>query len=130
MESSKDPLSLLIADDAAAVDKQQLADLLKPFVVIDRNSKEFSFRGPFTEISGNTGKLEIILSAAKARSLFFREPDGLSPSDIIALAVMPEGSVKTSLKRLNDTHKIKKSKDGRYFLPAYRIAELVKQFNN
>ena len=39
---------------------------------------------------------------------------------------MPEGSVKTSLKRLLDSYKIKRDKEGRYFLPAHRVPDLMK----
>ncbi len=130
MTNQKDPLASLFTSDAKAIDRQKLAELLEPFVIIDEGSKEFSFHDTFNSLKTNMQKIEIILSAAKARALFFNEVDGLSPGDIITLGVMPEGSVKTSLKKLFDRHKIKKDKDGRYFIPSYRISELVKQFNN
>jgi len=130
MTNQKDPLASLFTSDAKAIDRQKLAELLKPFVVIDESSKELSFHEAFNALKGNASKIEIILAATKARALFFNEVDGLPPGDIIALGVLAEGSVKTSLKKLFDNHKIKKDKDGRYFIPAYRIPELAKQFNN
>lgn len=130
MTNQKDPLASLFTSDAKATDRKKLAELLEPFVIIDESSKEFSFRDVFNDLKSNTHKIEIVLCAVKARSLFFNEVDGLPPGDIIALSVMPEGSVKTSLKKLFDDRKIKKDKEGRYFVPAYRIPELVKQFNN
>lgn len=130
MANQKDPLASLFTSDAKAIDRQKLAELLKPFVIIDESSKEFSFHDAFNALRSNTQKIEIILAATKARALFFNEVDGLPPGGIIALSIMPEGSVKTSLKKLFDSHKIKKDDGGRYFIPAYRISELVKQFNN
>jgi predicted transcriptional regulator len=43
----------------------------------------------------------------------------------MSAGIMPEGSVKTSLKKLFDKHQIKKDKEGRYFLPAHRITDLI-----
>ncbi len=130
MINQKDPLASLFINDAKAIDRQKLAELLKPFVIIDEGSKEFGFHDAFNTLKNNMHKMEIVLCAVKARSLFFNEIDGLPPGDIIELGIMPEGSVKTSLKKLFDDRKIKKDKEGRYFIPAYRISELIKQFNN
>lgn len=130
MVNRNDPLASLFTNDAKITDREKLVKLLKPFVTIDENSREFSFHDPFNILKGNMQKVEIILAAAKARALFFNEVNGLSSGDIIALGVMADGSVKSSLKKLFDNHKIKKDKEGRYFLPAYRIPELIKQFNN
>lgn len=122
-----DPLAALISSDAKATDRKMLAELLGPYMVIDRDSKEFSFHPALHEVSANDTKVEILLAGAKARALYFGLPDGLPPGEVIASGLMPEGSVKTSLKRLFDSHKIKKDKEGRYFLPAHRIPELIKR---
>lgn len=129
MTNQKDPLAALFTSDARANDRQKLAELLRPFVTIDENSKEFIFHDSLNTLKSNTQKIEIILCAVKARSMFFNEADGLPPGDILALGTMPEGSVKTSLKKLYDDHKIKKDKEGRYFLPSYRISELIKNLS-
>lgn len=129
MSKLNDPLASLFTNDVRATDRQKLAELLRPFVVIDQNSKEFSFHEKFDALK-NSQKMEIILAAAKAKALFFNEYDGLIQKDLVELSVMAEGSVKSTLKRLYDSHKIKKDKEGRYFIPLYRIPELVKQFNN
>jgi len=130
MIKQNDPLASLLTNDARAIDRQKLAELLQPFVVIDESSKEFSFHDKFNALKKNAQKIEIILAAAKARALVFNEPDGLIQKELVGLSVMAEGSIKSTLKRLYDSHKIKKDKEGRYFVPAYRISELVKQFNN
>lgn len=130
MTKQSDPLASLFTNDAKAMDRQKLAELLQPFVVIDERSKEFSFQDKFNALKKNAQKIEIILAAAKAKALFFNDFDGLTQKELIELSVMAEGSIKSTLKRLYDSHKIKKDKEGRYFIPAYRIPELVKQFNN
>lgn len=128
--NTNDPLASLFTSDAKATDRKQLAALVAPFLSIDQDSKEFTFLPAFSEIDGNITKIEILLAGAKARSLHLNEPDGLQPGDIIASGIMADGSVKSSLKKLFDSHKIKKDKEGRYFIPSYRISELMKRFSN
>jgi hypothetical protein len=124
MDTQNDPLMALVSSDSKAADRKKLADLVLPFLVIDHESKEFGFNSSFDELNGNELKLELLLAGAKARSLLFSVPDGLTPSEIISTGVMPEGSVKSSLKRLFDARKIRRDSDGRYVLPAHRIGEL------
>jgi hypothetical protein len=126
--NQSDPLESLVSSDAKIVDRKKLTELLQSFIIIDRDSKELSFLDSFEKIGNNIGKIEILLAASKARALVFNEPEGLFPADIINLAIMPEGSVKTSLKKLSDSHKIKKNKEGRYNIPSYRISELLKTY--
>ncbi|MDE2230338.1 MAG: hypothetical protein KGL11_15025 [Alphaproteobacteria bacterium] len=128
MSSLKDdPLASLISSDARATDRRKLAELLAPYIVIDQDSREFGFLPALHEIGGNENKLEVLLAGAKARALYFGVADGLGPADIVASGLMPPGSVKSGLKRLFDSHKIKKDKDGRYILPTHRIADLIKK---
>lgn len=122
-----DPLAALFTDDAKAVDRKQLAAVVAPYISIDKETKEFGFLPAFSELENNMLKIEILLSAAKARSMYLSQPDGLLPVEIIATGIMAVGSVKSSLKSLFDGHKINKDKNGRYFLPAYRVPELVKR---
>lgn len=130
MEKDKDPLSALVSSDAKSTDRKKLAELLAPYMVIDQDSKDFGFTPAFDDINGNELKIEILLAGAKARALLFSMPDGMLPGEIIATGIMAEGSTKTSLKRLFDGRKTKKDKDGRYFLPAHRIADLAKRLTS
>lgn len=122
-----DPLSELVTSDSKATDRRKLADLLKPFVEIDGTTKEFSFLAQFDELENNDEKIELVLAAAKARALIFNAEDGMLPKEIIELGVMPAGSVKTSIRRLQGEHKIKKNKSERYVLPPYRVPEMLKK---
>jgi len=130
MKQTKDPLASLFTDDANAINREQLARLVAPFILLTTTSKEFQFLPPFSKLKDNASKVEILLAAAKARSLFMKESDGLLPSEVIAMSIMAEGSAKSAIKNLSDSHKIKKDKEGRYVLPSYRIPELVDKFTN
>lgn len=127
---SDDPLAELISSDAKATDRKKLAQLLKSLVAIDGVSKELSFLPAFDTLGSNDEKIEILLAASKARALYFESEDGLLPKEIIDLGIMPEGSVKTSLRKLYGSHKVKKNNAGRYVLPPYRIPELIKEFKS
>lgn len=127
---TNDPLSALITEDVKAADRKKLAELLKPFIQIDGASQEFSFLPVFSRLESNEDKLEIVLAAAKARALLFNSVDGLLPKEAIDLGVMPPGSTKTAIKRLYDTHRIRKDKGGRYFLPNHRALEIAERFGN
>ena len=129
--TNNDPLRKLISEeDVQAADRKKIADFLAPLILIDNASKELSFLPDFEKVGLNADKIEIILLACKARSLLFKTPNGLTQGEIIALDIMPEGSVKSTLKKLFDPKKIKKDKEARYFLPGYRVSELVNNHSN
>ncbi|HEV2112475.1 MAG TPA: hypothetical protein VGT99_14045 [Gammaproteobacteria bacterium] len=127
---ANDPLAALVASDAKAADRQQLAELLGPYVQIDSSTQEFRFLPAFTRLSTNDDKVEILLAAAKARALIFESTDGLLPKEVIDLGLMPLGSTKSAIKRLFDTRKIRKGKDGRYSVPNYRVPEIAAQYRS
>jgi hypothetical protein len=127
MEKNNDPLTALVSSDAKSTDRKKLAELLDPYVVIDQDSKEFGFTPSFDIIDGNDMKVEVLLAGVKARSLLFNLPDGMTSGEVIATGILAEGSAKTSLKRLFDGRKVKKDKDGRYFIPGHLIPELSKR---
>lgn len=119
------PLRKLISEDSQSLNQQKLADFLEKFVVIDASSKEIGVISDFQGLK-NPEILEIILMASKARALVFEEQEeGMSPAEVMKLNLMATGSVKTALKILFDTKKIKKDGKGKYFLPGYRINQII-----
>ena len=120
-----DPLAALLADDTKAIDRNRLASFLAPYVQFDKATKEISFLGGFSSIISNESKLEVILLASKARFLILEEVEGFSPSEIIKMEIMPEGSVKSSIKKLSDARKIKKNVNGKYIIPNYRMNDII-----
>ena len=130
MAKNNDPLASLVSTDSKATDRKKLADLMLPYMIIDQDTKGFGFHQAFHDMDGNDIKIELLLAGVKARALYFDMTDGLLPAEIISAGLMPEGSVKTSLKKLFDKHHIKKDKDGRYFLPAHRVTDIIKKTNS
>lgn len=126
---NNDPLTKLVSSGAEEGDKQKLADLLEPFIVFDSNSHKMNFKDNFFKLATNVDKLEIILLAEKARSLIFKEEgaEGLTSSQIIEIQIMPEGSVKATIKTLFDSKKILKNNQG-YYTPNFRLNELFSKF--
>ena len=104
---NKDPLKVLLVDEKQGVDFSLLANLLKHFVIISKESKEIEFLAPYYGLK-NKDRILIVLFATKARAELFNKDEKLSQKEIINLGVMPEGSVKADLKGLFDKKKIKK----------------------
>jgi len=121
-----DPLQRLIVSESQAVDRQELADLLAPYLTINKETKTFDFSSGFRDLS-NANKILIILSAIKAKSLILGTEDKITPSEIIRMEVAPEGSIKTTLKTLFDSREIKSEK-GKYYLPNYKLSQVVARF--
>lgn len=126
-----DALLQLVSEDIKEEDREKLATLLMPYVGFDKNSKELRVKEAFQKIGNNYDKLELVFIAEKARSLLFEDGknEGLAQSDIITLNIMPIGSVKSSLKKLYDTKKIRKTPQGKYFIPPYRLSELFTKYS-
>ncbi len=120
----QNPLTSLIVESTDNIDRERLTSLLTGYVVFNKTG-EISFLPAFYKLS-NSSKILIILVAQKARHLLFDNvADAMSPSEVIALDVMAEGSVKSCLKRLLEkTHDVKKDGEKRYYVPNYLLEEL------
>jgi len=118
------PLMDLVVDDTVALDREKLKNILKPYVIFDKTGA-ISLLHPFDKLS-NKGKILILLTTAKAKSLIFPESeDGMTPSEIISMDIMAEGSVKSTLKNLLEkSRSIKKQPSGKYYVPNYKLANL------
>ena len=126
--TNQDPLQKLFVSESQAVNRQELADLLLPYLSIHKETHSFDFSSKFRDLQ-NAEKILIILSAAKVRSLVLKDvADEVSPSEIIKMDIMPIGSAKGTLKALLDSKDIKSS-SGKYSLPNYKIPQVVARFN-
>ncbi len=126
MTEKNDPLTSLFSDNAKAVDRQRVADFMRPYISIDPATKEVGFLPSVYSLKTNTDKLEVVLMSAKVSSLLFSKPDGMTQGEIITLEMMPSGSVKSSLNSLSSSKKIKQDSEGRYYVPNYRVDEVIK----
>lgn len=125
---NNDPLEQLLVSENQTINKQDLATLLLPYATINKDTKNFEFTRNFGDLI-NVDKILIILSAIKARSLILGTEDKIAPSDIIKMQIAPVGSIKATLKFLSDAKQIKSEK-GKYFLPNYKISQVLSHFNN
>jgi hypothetical protein len=124
---NKNPLEELLLDENQNLDLSRLAQVLKPFTRIDKSSHAIQFLQPFYE-QKNENKILILLATSKARKELLGDEEKMSQSDIISLEIMPEGSVKATLKKLYDGKNIKAEKS-KYYLPNYQIDALLTQLN-
>ncbi len=124
-QPNKNPLEALLIDESQSVNLAELAEILKPFVVIDKSSRKIQFLSPFYE-QKNEAKVLILLAASKAKKELLGDEEKMSPSDIIELDIMPEGSVKGTLKKLYD-EKIIRAENRKYYLPNYQIKASLTQ---
>ncbi|MFZ2886618.1 MAG: hypothetical protein WA021_02235 [Minisyncoccia bacterium] len=126
--STPDPLQSLFVSESQAIDRQQLATLLSPYLAINKETGAFDFSSQFRDLP-NAEMILLVLSAVKARSLVLKSMvDEISPSEIIKMEIMPLGSVKGTLKILLDARDIK-STNGKYSVPNYKIPQVVARFN-
>jgi len=123
MNNNDDPLQNLFVSESQAINRKELADLLSPYVVINRDTGSLDFSANFRDLP-NGEKILIVLCAIKARSLVLDNTvDGINPSDIIKMQIMPTGSVKTALKSLLDAREVR-SVGGKYSLPNYKLPQV------
>jgi len=124
--NEENPLSKLIVSEAQTIDNGALADLLVQYITIHKETNNIDFSANFHGL-GNIEKILILLAAIKARNILLDTDDKLTPLEIIKLEIMPEGSVKGTLKKLLDANEIKSEK-GKYFLPNYKISQVTARF--
>lgn len=130
MDTNKNtnPLEDLLIDESQSTNFEELSQLLKPFIGIDKSLHKIHFFQPFHE-QKNELKMLILLAASKAKKELLGIEERMAPSEIISLDIMPEGSVKATLKKLLG-EKIIKSENRKYYLPNYQIKLLLNQFKN
>ena len=126
MQSNENPLEVLLVDESRSVNLTELAQILKPFVVIDKASHQIQFLPHFYE-EKNDVRILLLLAASKARKELLGDKEKLSPSDIIKLDIMPKGSVKATLKKLYDRKNIR-AENKKYYLPNYQVRALLTRF--
>src|SRR3989338_5897571 len=124
--SNTDPLQKLVVSESQAVDRQALADLLSPYLSINKETQSFDFSGAFLELT-SADRILILLSAAKARNLILGLDEKISPLEIIKMEIAPEGTIKNTLKKLLASKDIK-ADEGKYYLPNYKLSQVIARF--
>lgn len=121
----EDPLKELLASENSTTDKSKLAGFLKPYISIDNSSQTINLLDEFHSLKDGAIKIKVLLTATKAKSLLFNSEEGISPKEIIDLGIMPEGTVKSTLKRLMDKREVSKNSQGKYILPPYLLNKFL-----
>ena len=123
MINSQNPLLVLVSKDE--VDLQKLANLLSNFIGIEKSGKIF-FKSTYLSL-GAAEKIQYLLLASKARFLLnLSKTEKLSPKEITILSKLPEGTVKSTLKRLREKGMIL-SEESLYFFPNYRVNDFKQE---
>ena len=130
-----DPLEKLFKDSSTILveEKQKLAELLEPYVVLSRDetTKSINFKPEFFKLS-NIDKLEISFLAEKARATYLDDlkNEGLGQTGLIDLKIMPDGSVKSGLNKLSKEKRVISPTKGKYIIPNYRLSELFDKYSS
>lgn len=125
MTDTTNPLSKLLTSESKGINLETIATFLENFVKFDEATQDIVFLRDFHKVDSNDAKIKIVLITSKAKNLLFNIDEGMSPTEIINLEIMPVGSVKSTLKRLSDSHVARKNKSGKYFIPNYSIDEVI-----
>ena len=70
--SKPDPLQGLFISESQAIDREQLATLLSPYLAINKETGSLDFSLQFRDLP-NAEKILLILAAVKARSLVLKD---------------------------------------------------------
>jgi len=107
------------------VDEGVVADILSPFLRVDRDSCSIVPNERWLKANNNL-KIMLFLVARKAMKLrgLAIDNEGALPSEIENDTGIKGGSVRPRLKSLLDEKVISRTKDGRYFVPNYSLARI------
>lgn len=126
METETDPLRALVID-AAQVNRQLLADLLRGRVWLDPSARRFVFEQGLRQCTTLQQRILLALIARKALSLLMENEDDvqdrLTPKELETTLGEKGGSIRSAVKRLADDGLIFSSGGG-YTVPAHVLDRL------
>lgn len=129
MESEEDdPLDQIFVD-GNAMDRQLLAELLEPYLVIDKEDGRLYTKESYGELQS---KDKILVALAARRAMADRdivESSSLGPAELSDLSRVPEGTVKPAVRDLDEEDLIDNGDDGYHVQgpQIQRIVEYIKQ---
>ncbi len=107
------------------VDQELVANILSPFLKIDRDSCAIVPNEQWLELNN---ELKIILFLVARKAMKFRglaiDNEGALPSEIERETGVKGGSVRPKLKELLEQRIINKTDDGRYVVPSYSFSKI------
>jgi hypothetical protein len=109
--------------DASELDRELVADVLSPYVRLDRAS-ETTYPLPAWDELKNDYKVVVLLVARKAMvALDWTSEEALSPVEISRRSGIPGGSVRPALQRLVG-RRLVVEESGRYRVPNWAINQI------
>jgi len=127
------PLEELLEDEAQASSRSEitLAQLLKPYTYIGKNTKSIHLRETAFELPARLTILLLFLGRLAVEKLGHRKDKSVSQSEVIdffAPQGIPEGTIKSSLKKLRDNRLIIESSQGRYSTGFDKVARIQSEY--
>jgi len=113
------------------MDKQLVAEILAPFVKLDKDSISIRPTGAWNGLN-NDQKIIVYLIARKAMlALGFKiDNEPAKASEIVADTGVKRGTAHPALRKMLDKRLIEQSKDGKYYVPNWAIPSLNSVLGN
>jgi hypothetical protein len=125
-KKTETPLQELLVE-SKEVDEKLLADILKPYAQIEKDTGELIPTETFSNLPAE-GKVIVVFLYSKAKvRLGFSSTEKLKPRDIENLVGLKGNTVRPILKKLKETNLLKVDEEG-YWLPnihIYRAKEFL-----
>ncbi len=124
-----DPLSNLLLN-AQDIDRASLARVLQDFLGIDKTSGKVILKPGFNKLSSRQKVLAYLLGKKVAKLLGKIDNELTSPKDIPDETGIPKGTVNPKLRELFESHLVKQSKEGEYYIDSYQILGCVNELES
>lgn len=111
--------------DSRELDRALVADVLGPYVRIDRGSGDLIPLPAWDDVSNEARVLLYLLARRAMRALELPVPgEGASPVEIERATGIPGGSVRPALKRLLKARAVSKHTGAGYVVPNYALSRV------
>ena len=131
-QSQVDPFDQLFVD-REALDRQLLADLILPYVRLQRNTTEVIMTEEGDELTLAKRVLVYLLARKVLVATGVTEEEGAAPAQIEKDTGIPGGSLRPTLSRLVDDKLIRADKAATktaYFVPNHAVRQIAKLFKS
>jgi hypothetical protein len=128
-KNNLDPLAELYTDALSEIDPFTLTAILKPYVKINKETKNIIFTDKGIQITANN---KIILFFLVKKLLYMQkviEIEMATPREVKeALKSVPSGTIDAAIKYLSEKGPLK-GKDGKYIIPDFNIKQVEDIFS-
>lgn len=119
-QDQNDPLDVLFVNERSMLDRQLLAEAVRPYATIfmDENGFEINFTESGEGLTARE-KLLVFLLARKAvnlRNSMLLAKEAATPKEIEETSHIPGGTIRPVLKRLLDEKLVQQDSEGAYFV--------------